>query len=162
MIFVYPGTFDPFTNGHTDIVKRAINICDKLYVTVMVNKNKKTYFTLEERIYMAEKSLEGLEGVVIESYDGLLVDYFKEKKAVAVVRGLRSESDFRFEAELTAANKILLPEYETVLMPSSTELAFTSSTIVREVASFGGDVSGMVLPDLAPMIVDKLRSNNNR
>ena len=114
-------------------------------------------FSVEERIYMAKRSLDGIDRVEVESFQGLLVDYFRMKKAVAVVRGLRSESDFRYEAELTAANKLLCPGFEAVLMPCSMDLAFTSSTIVREVASYGGDVSGMVLPELVPMILDKYK-----
>ena len=155
--FIYPGTFDPFTKGHIDIARRAVSICDKLYVAILVNSTKKTTFTVEERMYMAKRSLENIERVEVESFQGLLVDYFKLKKAVAVVRGLRSESDFRFEAEMTAANKLLCPEFEAVLMPCSMDLAFTSSTIVREVASYGGDVSGMVMPELVPMILDKYK-----
>jgi len=155
--FIYPGTFDPFTNGHTDIARRAISICDKLYVAVLTNSTKKTSFSVDERIYMAKRSLEGIPGIEVESFQGLLVDYFKLKNADAVVRGLRSESDFRYEAELTAANKLLCPDFEAVLMPCRMDLAFTSSTIVREVASYGGDVSGMILPELAPMILDKFK-----
>ena len=134
-----------------------MSICDKLYVAILVNSTKKTSFTVEERIYMAKCSLKGIENIEVESFQGLLVDYFRLRNADAVVRGLRSESDFRYEAELTAANKLLCPGFEAVLMPCSMDLAFTSSTIVREVASYGGDVSGMVLPELAPMILDKLK-----
>lgn len=156
-IFIYPGTFDPFTKGHIDIARRAVSICDKLFVAILVNSTKTTSFTVDERIYMAKCSLEGIGNIEVESFQGLLVDYFKLRNAVAVVRGLRSESDFRYEAELTAANKLLCPGFEAVLMPCSMDLAYTSSTIVREVASYGGDVSGMVLPELAPMILNKLK-----
>ena len=156
-IFIYPGTFDPFTKGHIDIARRAVSICDKLFVAILVNSTKTTSFTVDERIYMAKRSLEGIGNIEVESFQGLLVDYFKLRNAVAVVRGLRSESDFRYEAELTAANKLLCPGFEAVLMPCSMDLAYTSSTIVREVASYGGDVSGMVLPELAPMILNKLK-----
>ncbi|MHB8962445.1 MAG: pantetheine-phosphate adenylyltransferase [Saccharofermentanales bacterium] len=155
--FIYPGTFDPFTNGHTDIARRAVVICDKLYVAILTNNTKKTYFTVEERINMARISLKGIPNIEIESFDGLLVDYFKMRGACAVVRGLRSESDFRYEAELTAANKLLLPKFEAVLLPCRMDLAFTSSTIVREVASYGGDVSGMVSKGIVQLIADKLK-----
>ncbi len=156
-IFIYPGTFDPFTNGHTDIARRAAAICDKLYVAVLTNSTKTSYFTVEERVEMARLSLEGIPGIEIGSFGGLLVDYYRMTGASAVVRGLRSESDFRYEAELTAANKLLLPGYESILLPCRMDLAFTSSTIVREVATYGGDVSGMVSRNIASFILQKLK-----
>lgn len=156
-VFIYPGTFDPFTNGHVDIARRAGLICDKLYVAILTNSTKHVAFTVEERLEMAKISLAGLDNITIESFDGLLVDYFKIRKANAVVRGLRSESDFRYEAELCAANKLLYPKYEAVLLPCRMDLAFTSSTIVKEVARYGGDVSGMVSKDTAQFIRNKLK-----
>jgi len=155
-ILIYPGTFDPFTKGHVDIARRAAGICDKLYIAILTNSSKNTTFTVEERVEMANKSLAGIKKVEVEAFDGLLVDYFKLKKACAVVRGLRSESDFRYEAEIAAANKLLLPEFESVLLPCRMDLAFTSSTIVKEVASYGGNVSGMVSSDIVDMITRKL------
>jgi pantetheine-phosphate adenylyltransferase len=154
--FIYPGTFDPFTNGHTDIARRAVEICDTLYVAILTNSTKKAFFTVEERMNMARISLEGIPNIVVDTFDGLLVDYFQLRGASAVVRGLRSESDFRYEAELTAANKLLLPRFEAILLPCRMDLAFTSSTIVREVASYGGDVSGMVSKNIVSLINDKL------
>lgn len=156
-IFIYPGTFDPFTNGHVDIARRAILICDKLYVAILTNSTKKVAFTVQERLEMAKISLTGIENVEVEAFDGLLVDYFKIKNANAIVRGLRSESDFRYEAELCAANKLLFPTFEAVLLPCRMDLAFTSSTIVKEVARYGGDVSGMVAKDIAQFIREKLK-----
>jgi pantetheine-phosphate adenylyltransferase len=155
-ILIYPGTFDPFTKGHVDIARRAAGICDKLYIAILTNSSKTTTFSVEERVEMAKKSLAGIKKVEVEAFDGLLVDYFKLKKACAVVRGLRSESDFRYEAEIAAANKLLLPEFESVLLPCRMDLAFTSSTIVKEVASYGGNVSGMVASDIVDMITTKL------
>ena len=156
-IFIYPGTFDPFTNGHVDIARRAISICDKLYVAILTNSTKKVAFTVKERLEMARISMAGIENVEIEAFDGLLVDYFKMKNANAIVRGLRSESDFRYEAELCAANKLLFPAFEAVLLPCRMDLAFTSSTIVKEVARYGGDVSGMVSKEIAQFIREKLK-----
>ncbi len=156
-IFIYPGTFDPFTNGHVDIARRAVSICDKLYVAILTNSTKKVAFTVEERLEMARLSLAGIDNVEVESFDGLLVDYFKIKNASAIVRGLRSESDFRYEAELCAANKLLFTSFEAVLLPCRMDLAFTSSTIVKEVARYGGDVSGMVSKDIASFIKNKLK-----
>lgn len=156
-IFIYPGTFDPFTNGHVDIARRAVSICDKVYVAILTNSTKKVAFSVEERLEMARISLAGIANIEVEAFDGLLVDYFKIKNASAVVRGLRSESDFRYEAELSAANKLLFPKFEAVLLPCRMDLAFTSSTIVKEVARYGGDVSGMVSKDIAQFIRNKLK-----
>jgi len=155
-ILIYPGTFDPFTKGHIDIARRAASICDKLYIAILTNSSKNTTFSVEERVEMANKSLNGIENVEVEAFDGLLVDYFKLKGACAVVRGLRSESDFRYEAEIAAANKLLYPGFESVLLPCRMDLAFTSSTIVKEVASYGGNISGMVGDDIVDMITRRL------
>lgn len=156
-IFIYPGSFDPFTNGHYDIARRAAGLCDQLIVAVLTNSRKNSHFTAEERVAMARIALKDIPNVAVESFAGLLVDFFSQKKARAVVRGLRSESDFRFEAELAAANKLLLPTYETCLLPCRIDLAFNSSSIVREVATYGGDISNMVPPALVAMIVERLR-----
>ena len=143
-IMIYPGSFDPLTNGHVDIARRAAGICDRLIVAVLTNSSKKTSFTVEDRVAMARLALQDLANVSVEHFDGLLVDFYRSRHACAVIRGLRSESDFRFEAEMAAANKLLYSGYETCLMPCRIDLAFTSSSIVREVASYGGDISGMV------------------
>ncbi len=156
-VFIYPGTFDPFTNGHVDIARSAGSLCDRLYVAILTNSTKEVAFTVQERLEMAKLSLAGLENITIEAFDGLLVDYFKIKQASAIVRGLRSESDFRYEAELCAANKLLFPTFEAILLPCRMDLAFTSSTIVKEVARYGGDVSGMVSKDIAQFIRTKLK-----
>lgn len=160
-VLIYPGTFDPFTKGHIDIARRAVSICDKLYVAVMTNSKKNAAFSVEERVQMAETSLKGMKNVYVESFDGLLVDYFRLKDANAVVRGLRSESDFRYEAELAAANKLLFSKFESVLLPCSMDLAFTSSSIVKEVASYGGNIRGMVHDEIVPIIVDKLSNDDS-
>ncbi len=141
---IYPGTFDPLTNGHLDIARRAVRLCDRLVVAVLINSAKQTAFSAAERADMVQIALQDLPAVHVVRFDGLLVDLYRREGACAVVRGLRSESDFRFEAEMAAANKLLLPAYETCLLPCRIDLAFTSSSIVREVASFGGDISGMV------------------
>jgi pantetheine-phosphate adenylyltransferase len=150
---IYPGTFDPLTNGHVDIARRATGLCDRLIVAILTNSNKSAAFTLPERLEMAQIVLADLPGVEVASFNGLLVDFYRQQGACAVVRGLRSESDFRFEAELAAANKLLLPEYETCLLPCRIDLAFTSSSIVREVASFGGNIAGMV----PAVIIERIR-----
>jgi len=157
-VLIYPGTFDPFTNGHVDIARRAARLCDRLVVAVLTNSSKKAYFSVADRIRMARLSLQDIPNVEVESFNGLLVDLYRMKGADAVVRGLRSESDFRFEAEIAAANKLMLPEYETCLLPCRIDLAFTSASIVREVASYGGDISGMV----PGAIIEIVRQKMNR
>jgi pantetheine-phosphate adenylyltransferase len=153
---IYPGSFDPFTNGHVDIARRSARLCDHLIVAILTNTSKRPYFSSAERTRMARMALIDLPNVEVESYSGLLVDFYRQKGASAVIRGLRSESDFRFEAEIAAANKLLLPDYETCLLPCRMDLAFTSSSIVREVASYGGDIAGMVPASIIDMIRQKL------
>lgn len=157
-VMIYPGTFDPFTNGHLDIAGRAAGLCTTLYVAILPNPHKRTHFTIEERIRMAEDCLQHIPNIVVESFDGLLVNYVQAKQAVAVVRGLRSESDFRYELEMATANKLLYKDYESILLPSSFDLAFTSSSIVREVASFGGDISRMVPAEILEFVSQKMRN----
>ncbi len=155
-VWIYPGSFDPFTLGHKNVAMRAARLCDELIVSVMVNRAKQGVFSEEERVDMARKTLRGVPGVRVISDDGLLVKLMQREGALAVVRGLRSESDFRFEAELYAANKLLDQKYEVLLFPCRPDLAFTSSSIVREVASFNGDISGMVDAQIVDQIRQKL------
>lgn len=153
---IYPGSFDPFTNGHADIARRAARLCDELIVAVLHNRAKEPAFTLEERVAMAARALKDVPNCRVDGFEGLMVDYFRKTGATAVVRGLRSESDFRYEAEIAAANRILLPEFESILLPCRTDLAFTSAKIVREVASYGGDIRGMVPPEIADEVARRL------
>ncbi len=150
---IYPGTFDPVTNGHVDIVRRAARLCDHLYVVILANSNKKPCFSVTDRLEMLRLAVKDLPTVSVDHFDGLIVDFYRQKSACAVIRGLRSESDFRFEAEFAAANKLLCADFETCLLPCRSDLAFTSSSIVREVASYGGDISGMVPPALVEKIM---------
>lgn len=160
-IFIYPGSFDPFTNGHMDIARRSARLCDKLVVAVLINQSKTSAFSAEERVDMAVRSLAEIKNIEVVSFDGLLVELYRQLGASAVVRGLRSESDFRFEAEIAAANKLMLPEYETFLMPSRIDLAFTSSSIVREVASYGGNITGMVPAEILSLVKTRLSGKYN-
>ena len=136
--FVFPGSFDPFSLGHLDIAKRAAKLCDRLVVAIMSNSLKKPFFSTEERLAMVQICLDGIDGIDVMVYDGLLVDLYREVQASAVVRGLRSESDFRNEAEMAAANKLLMNDYDGSLLPCRADLAFTSSSIIKEVAFYGG------------------------
>lgn len=145
-IFIFPGSFDPFSLGHMDIAKRAAQLCDKLVVAVMHNRAKSSMFTVEERVAMAKECLKDVPNVEVISRESLLVDLYRELGASAVVRGLRSESDFRYEAEMNAANTLMFPNYQVIFLPCRADLAFTSSTIIKEVAFYGGDISRMVIP----------------
>ncbi|NLN45303.1 MAG: pantetheine-phosphate adenylyltransferase [Clostridiaceae bacterium] len=155
--FIYPGSFDPFTKGHADIARRAALLCDRLIVAVMTNKSKSPAFSTEDRVWMATECLKNVPGVSVSAFGGLLVNFYKENGATAVVRGLRSESDFRFEAELAAANKLLYPSFEMLLLPCRSDLTFTSSSIVREVATYGGDITNMVPDEIRSFVAEHLR-----
>ncbi len=150
---VYPGTFDPVTNGHIDLVERSLTIFDEVIVAVAANPKKRPLFSLEERIEMFRKVISRHRRVRIEGFDGLLVDYVRVKKAVGIIRGLRAVSDFEYEMQMALMNRRLDSKIETVFLMPSEEYSFITSTIVREAASYGGDVSSLV----PAIIVDKLR-----
>lgn len=143
-IAVYPGTFDPVTNGHIDLVERSLRIFDEVIVAVAANPKKKPLFSLEERIDMFRKAIIRHNHVRIEGFDGLLVDYVREKKAVGIIRGLRAVSDFEYEMQMALMNRRLDSKIETVFLMPNEEYSFITSTIVREAASYGGDVSSLV------------------
>ena len=152
-IAVYPGTFDPVTNGHIDLVERSRRIFDVVLVAVAENPKKAPLFSLEERIAMLKRVTAKHKNVVIEGFDGLLVDYVKQKKAVGIIRGLRAVSDFEYEMQMALMNRRLDSDIETVFLMPNEEYSFITSTIVKEAASYGGDVSSLV-PSL---VVEKLR-----
>ena len=139
-----PGSFDPVTIGHLDIIGRARKIFDHVIVAVMVNPEKHTMFTTEERIALIQKCTKDMEDVEVVSFDGLLADYAKMRGATAIVKGLRAMSDFEYEFQQALTNRKLNPELETVFMITRAENMFLSSSIVKQIASFGGDVSNFV------------------
>ncbi|MEZ9488006.1 pantetheine-phosphate adenylyltransferase [Vibrio breoganii] len=141
---LYPGTFDPLTNGHLDIITRAANLFEKVTVCVAASPSKNTMFSLEERVAMLQESVDHLDNVYVEGFSGLLIEFAKEKKANLLVRGLRTTMDFEYEFGLTSMYRKLLPDLESIFLTPSEEFAFLSSTIVREVAIHGGDVEGFV------------------
>ena len=143
-IAICPGSFDPVTIGHLDIIERARKIFDHVIVAVMVNPEKHTMFTTEERIALIQKCTNGMSGVEVVSFDGLLADYAKMRGATAIVKGLRAMSDFEYEFQQALTNRKLNPELETVFMITRAENMFLSSSIVKQIASFGGDVSNFV------------------
>ena len=141
---ICPGSFDPVTIGHLDIIGRARKIFDHVIVAVMVNPEKHTMFTTEERIALIQKCTKDMEDVEVVSFDGLLADYAKMRGATAIVNGLRAMSDFEYEFQQALTNRKLNPELETVFMITRAENMFLSSSIVKQIASFGGDVSNFV------------------
>ncbi len=145
-IAIYPGSFDPLTNGHVDIIERGLKLFDRVIVAIMYNPAKKSLFTVEERIELIEKSLEKFPNVSVDAHNGLLVDYAKEKGVDAILRGMRAVSDFEGEFQLAMMNRRLNREIQTVFLMTGLRWIFTSSSIIKEAASFGGDVTGMVPP----------------
>ena len=156
-IAIYPGSFDPVTNGHFDIIKRAAKLFDKLIVVVMVNGTKRSCFSLEERVRFLRTVTEGIPKVEVESHTGLLADYAREKHACTLVKGLRAVSDYEYEFQMALANRKLNPNLETMFLAARGEYQFLSSSIVREIASYGGDISGMVPKGIEKEIVEKLK-----
>ena len=157
-IAVYPGTFDPVTNGHVDLVERSLRMFDKVIVAIAANPKKKPLFSLDERLAMFRAAVRGKKNVLIEGFDCLLVDYMKEKKAVGLVRGLRAVADFEYEMQMALMNRRLDSSIETVFLMPSEEYSFITSTIVKEAASYGGDVSSLVPRG----VVQKLRKKYGR
>jgi pantetheine-phosphate adenylyltransferase len=150
---IYPGFFDPITNGHLSIVTRALKVFDKLIIAILNNPHKAPLFSIEERIYMIKKSFGDKKGVEVDSFDGLLVDYVVKKKSNVVIRGLRALSDFEYEFQLALMNRKLNRDVESIFFMTDYKWFYTSSTIIKEAASFGGDITGLV-----PRIVnDKLK-----
>lgn len=153
---VYPGSFDPVTNGHLDIIRRSRCLADELIVGVLNNKAKTPLFSVEERVKMLEEMTKNMTGVKVVPFEGLLVDFAKEMSAGIVVRGLRAVTDFEYELQMAQTNNKLSPELETVFLTTSLEYSYLSSTIVKEVAAFGGDISQFVPGIVADLIEEKM------
>lgn len=143
-IAIYPGTFDPITNGHIDLVQRTLKIFDEVIIAVAPSQKKRPLFTVEERLELIKESVKGLKGASGGNFDSLLVDYAKNRKSIAIIRGLRAVSDFEYELQMALMNRRLNSDIETVFMMPSEEYTFLSSTMVKEVASFGGVIEGLV------------------
>jgi pantetheine-phosphate adenylyltransferase len=145
-IAIYPGTFDPITNGHLDIIERAIKVFDTVIVTIARNSSKNPLFSDKERLEMIREVVKGINQVEVDSFEGLLVNYAKQRNATAVLRGLRAISDFEYEFQLALTNRKLNSTLETVFLMPSERYTYLNSTIVREIARLGGDVSDFVPP----------------
>ena len=154
-IAVYPGTFDPITNGHVDLIRRGLAIFDKVIIAVAPSPKKAPLFSAEERVQMIREATAGLGNVEVELFEGLLVDHVIKHGANVVVRGLRAVSDFEYEMQMALMNRRLSSRVETVFMMPSEEYSYTSSTVIKEVAAFGGNVEGLV-PDCVLVRLNKI------
>jgi len=162
-IAIYPGTFDPVTNGHIDVLERAIEIFDKVIVAVAVNSSKSPLFTPEERVSMIrEVTARYGKKVAVDCFSGLVVEYARAKKAIAVVRGLRAVSDFEYEFQMALVNRKLESSVSTVFLMPHENYTYLNSSIVRELAQLGGDISGFVPPTVEQMLRDKVREINRK
>ncbi|MCC6161626.1 MAG: pantetheine-phosphate adenylyltransferase [Nitrosomonas sp.] len=152
---IYPGTFDPVTRGHEDLVYRASRLFDKVVVAVAATSGKSPYFSLEERVEMARVVLAGYTNVEVTGFSGLLMEFAQQQQARVIVRGLRAVSDFEYEFQLAGMNRSLYPDVETIFLTPSEQYTFISATIVREIARLGGDASKFVHPYVAARLYEK-------
>jgi len=146
-VAIYPGTFDPITNGHLSIIKRALEIFDKLIVAILINPQKKPLFSVEERIFMIKEATKDIGNVEVDTFEGLLVDYAVKKGVNVIIRGLRATSDFEFEFQMALMNRKLNRSIQSIFLMTDYKWLYVSSSIIKEVARFGGDVKGLV-PDI--------------
>ena len=156
-IAVYPGSFDPLTNGHLDILKRAASLFDHVIVGVLVNTNKKCLFSPEERVDMINDAIHDLENVRVMHFNGLMVDFCEKVGATAVIRGLRAVSDYEYEVQMFAANYHLNSKVETVFLMSQPKYSFLSSSVVKEIAYYGGNINEMVTPGIAELLKKRMK-----
>ena len=152
---IYPGSFDPLTLGHLDMIKRSAKIVDELVIGVLNNSAKNSLFSLDERVSMIKEMTESMPNVTVASFDGLLVDYMKEINAAIIVRGLRAVTDFEYELQIAQTNHVENPEVETIFLTTSLQYSYLSSTIVKEFASYGGDISKFVPARFIDRIYEK-------
>ena len=152
---IYPGSFDPVTNGHIDIIKRGLNLFDKIIIAILHNPGKKSLFDIKERMELLDTCLKKLKNVEIDTFDGLLVDYAVNRNAQAILRGMRAVSDFEYEFQMALMNRRLNREVQTVFLMTGLRWIFTSSSIIKEAAQFGGNVKGMVPPEVEQKIKEK-------
>ena len=158
---VYPGTFDPLTRGHEDLVRRASRLFDNLVLGIAESRTKHTFFTVQERIDMAKDVLADVKNLSVVGFTGLLTDFVRKQDARVVLRGLRAVSDFEYEFQLAGMNRALNPDFETVFLTPGEQHMFISATLVREIASLGGDVSKFVHPSVRAKLAAKVRSGGD-
>ena len=160
-IAVYPGTFDPITLGHVDIVSRASPLFDTVILAVAASTSKNTVFSIDERVELSREVLKGISNVEVQKFSGLMVDFAREKKASVVLRGLRAVSDFEYEFQLAGMNRKLMPEVDTIFMPTSERYTYISSSLVREIAVYGGDVSDFVDPKVCEALKSRFEKSTD-
>ena len=159
-IAIYPGTFDPLTRGHEDLIRRGAKIFDQLIVGVADSRNKRPFFTLDERVALSTEVLSHYPNVVVKGFSGLLKDFVRENNGNVILRGLRAVSDFEYEFQMAGMNRYLLPDVETMFMTPSDQYQFISGTIVREIAHLGGDISKFVFPSVEQAVKRKYAEIN--
>ena len=157
---IYPGSFDPVTFGHLDVIRRAASIFDELTVSVLNNTQKTPLFSVEERVNILEKATKDIPNVIIKPFNGLSVNFAKENEAQVIVRGLRAVTDFEYELQMAQTNRVLAPDVDTVFLTTSLEYAYVSSTIMKEVARFGGDLSKFAPPEIIQALHSKMQEQN--
>lgn len=156
---IYPGTFDPVTYGHLDIIQRSAEMVDELIVGVLTNKGKSPLFTPEERVEMIKEAVKDIPNVKVHAFDGLLIEFTKKQKATIIIRGLRAVTDFEYELQMSQTNRVLNPEVDTIFLTTSLKWAYLSSSTVKEVAAFGGDISKFVPKKVAKQVVARYSQN---
>lgn len=161
-IAVYPGSFDPVTNGHLDIIHRASKIFDRLIIGVLVNRSKEPMFSCDERVDLIKSLVKDLDTVEVKKFDGLLVDFAHKENARVIVRGLRAVTDFEFELQMAQTNKVIAEDIETVFLTTNLKYSYLSSSIVKEIASFDGNISQFVEPEVESEIKNKINNNGGR
>lgn len=157
---VYPGSFDPVTNGHLNIIKRAALVFDQVIVAVFLNPQKEPLFSMEERVELLVEATKEFDSVVIDSFTGLTIDYVKSQDAIAIIRGLRAVSDFEGEFQMASMNKQIDEKIETIFFMTDTKYAFLSSSVIKEVAQFNGNIDGLVPDFVKDILLKKLKENN--
>jgi pantetheine-phosphate adenylyltransferase len=157
-IAVYPGSFDPITNGHEDIIKRASKIFDEVIVAVLINPEKKGLFNIQERVELISKVVKPYDNVVVESFTGLLINFMSQKNAKVILKGLRAVSDFEYEFQMSLMNNKLDPSIETLFMMTNAQYSYLSSSSVKQVALFGGCIKGLVPDEIISDVLNKIKS----
>lgn len=155
---IYPGSFDPVTLGHMDVIARSAKLADELVVVIMINEGKKPLFSIEERASMLELTTKDINNVRIEYYKGLLIDFAKRENADVIVRGLRAVTDFEYELQMAQTNRVLAPQIDTLFLTTALEYSYLSSSIVKEVAGFGGDISRFVPKVIREQVMKKVEA----
>ncbi|HIX52044.1 MAG TPA: pantetheine-phosphate adenylyltransferase [Candidatus Lachnoclostridium stercoripullorum] len=154
---VYPGSFDPVTLGHLDIIERTAQIMDRVVVGVLINRKKTPLFSVEERVNMLKSVTAHLPNVEVKAFDGLTIDFARENGAKAIVRGLRAITDFEYELQLAQTNRVMAPEIDTLFLTTGLKYSYLSSSMVKEIAAYGGDISAFLAPEVARRVEEKMK-----